>query len=91
MTTTLLVYPRPITGSACENCGKELAWRSGIGRVVITHATGDDKCHPAPTAKLSPADVDAANTELLVMDDLLKQQIVLEALAVTQTPPKNQT
>ena len=69
-----LNFPRPITGSTCENCGTELAWRSGIGRVVITHATGEDRCYPAsPVARLSEADVDKANAELQVMDDLLVQ------------------
>lgn len=52
----LLAHPATIDGSACENCGAELAWRSGVGRLVITHATGEDRCYTPPVAKLTEAD-----------------------------------
>lgn len=54
-----------IPDSACGNCGSRLAWRSGVGRVVITHATGHDRCQPSsPVAKLTEADQAKAQAAL---------------------------
>lgn len=62
----------PIPGSACEHCGNQLGFRSGIGRVVITHATGNDKCYPnSPTAMLTTADTDTAQNILNTIEALL--------------------
>lgn len=67
----VVTLPAVITGSACENCGGELAWREGVGRLVITHAHGRTECW-RDAAKLGPKDVERANGMLQAIDELLR-------------------
>lgn len=64
--------PAVIAGSSCEGCGKELAWREGVGRLVITHADGVDTCFAPPVATLGAKDVQRANGVLHAMDELVR-------------------
>lgn len=63
------LIPVPAT---CENCGAPLAWRVGVGRYVISHATGDDVCSRA-TARLSEADREAASLAYRRADEEFRQ------------------
>ena len=50
----------PIPDVACVGCGAGLAWRTGVGRYVISHNNGDDVCSRA-VARLAQEDREAAN------------------------------
>lgn len=66
------LFPYVIEGSACEHCGSELAWRRGVSRpVVITHASGEDRC-ASPVATLSNADIPLAQAAIDNIDFLLR-------------------
>ena len=60
----------------CENCGAPLAWRAGVGRYVISHATGDDVCSRA-TARLADSDREAASLAYRRADVAFQQARVL--------------
>ena len=68
----VVTLPAVIAGSSCEGCGKELAWRAGVGRMVITHANGEDRCFTPPVATLGAEDVERANGVLHAMDELVR-------------------
>jgi len=50
----------PIPNVSCANCGVGLAWRTGVGRYVISHNTGDDVCPTVTTVRLADGDREAA-------------------------------
>lgn len=62
------VLPFPIQGAECTNCGQPLAWCSGVGRLVIRHATGEAICAPPTTAHLSESDTEKAKAALVAAD-----------------------
>lgn len=51
-------YVWPFTAN-CTVCGGGLALREGVGRHVITHAHGNDRCHPPTHAKMLDEDAPA--------------------------------
>lgn len=53
-----------IEDSACQRCRGALAWRSGVGRVVITHAHGNDSCIKSPVATLPESQTAQAQAAL---------------------------
>lgn len=63
--------PWPIRGSGCLHCHGELAWRRGVGRVVITHAHGEDQCS-FTVAAMSDSDRERARAGL----DELERRLV---------------
>lgn len=58
----------------CMACGAPLAWRIGVGRYVISHATGDDRCSRA-TAGLADEDHEAARAAYVAADAEWRQRL----------------
>ena len=66
----------PIPDVKCQNCGAGLAWRVGVGRYVISHESGRDRCS-STTVFLADEDREAAALAYRKADEAFRASRVL--------------
>lgn len=69
---TTFVWP---FAANCGKCGQGLALREGVGRMCVTHAHGNDRCHPPQHVEMLPEDAPA----LQALYDSLEAHLVAGA------------